>query len=61
MPSQPAVGRVRLVGAVSVRVSVPEPTRQLGAAHSPLVLTARHPCVRLVLACLARRPTFRPR
>lgn len=52
LPSQPAVERVRLVGAVSVRVSVPEPTRQLGATHSPLVLTARYPCARLVFLSL---------
>ena len=52
LPSQPAVGRVRLVCAVSMRVSVSEPTPQLGATHSPLVLTARCPCVRLVFLSL---------
>lgn len=40
--------RVRLVGVVSLRLLVLEPSPQKGATHSPLVLAARWPCLRLV-------------
>lgn len=52
--------RVRLVGVVSLRLLVPEPSQQKGATHSPLVLAARWPCAKLVFLGLPGSEGLRP-